>query len=119
MVTLEGVTKQAKVWAEERELSWAAVWTRRNRGETWADALNPEPREDAVQRARKNTCICAASTLVTLDGETKEAPEWAAERGLKWQTVKMRRMRGAGWAEALCPQLRGRRWMDSFTMANG
>lgn len=61
--------------------------------------------------------ICAATTLVTLGGETKPAPEWAAERGLKWQTVKMRRYRGAGWAEALCPELRARNWMEGWALA--
>lgn len=57
---------------------------------------------------------CAAEMLVTLDGQTKPASQWAAERGLKWQTVKMRRFRGWTWAEALHPELRPRRWMDRF-----
>ncbi|WP_269820058.1 hypothetical protein [Azotobacter chroococcum] len=30
---------------------------------------------------------------------------------MKWVTVKMRRYRGAGWMEALCPKLRARNWM--------
>lgn len=48
----------------------------------------------------KNT-ICAATCLVTLGEDTKTAWEWAAERGVKWQTVKMRRYRGCSWHEAL------------------
>lgn len=63
--------------------------------------------------------ICAATTLVTLDGKTKPAPEWAAERGLKWQTVKMRRYRGAAWDEALCPELRRTPWMDRWSAGGG
>lgn len=59
----------------------------------------------------RNT-ICSAAMLVTFDGQTKTASEWAAERGLKWQTVKMRRFRGGSWEEALRPDLRARRWMD-------
>lgn len=60
--------------------------------------------------------ICAAETLVTLDGTTKQAARWAAERGLKWQTVKMRRFRGWSWTEALHPELRQRgRWMDGWS----
>lgn len=57
---------------------------------------------------------CAAEMLVTIEGQTKPAIQWAAERGLKWQTVKMRRFRGWTWAEALHPELRPRRWMDCF-----
>lgn len=58
---------------------------------------------------------CAAEMLVTLEGQTKPAIQWAAERGLKWQTVKMRRFRGWTWAEALHPELRSRgRWMKCW-----
>lgn len=57
---------------------------------------------------------CAAEMPVTIEGQTKPAIQWAAERGLKWQTVKMRRFRGWTWAEALHPELRPRRWMDCF-----
>jgi len=60
---------------------------------------------------------CSATMLVTLNGQTKLAPEWAAERGLKWQTVKMRRFRGSTWEEALRPELRARRWMDGWNYA--
>ncbi|MNG36564.1 hypothetical protein D3C84_1236330 [compost metagenome] len=53
---------------------------------------------------------------VTIEGQTKPASQWAAERGLKWQTVKMRRFRGWTWAEALHPELRRRgRWMECFS----
>lgn len=45
--------------------------------------------------------ICAATAMVTLGGVTKTAQEWAMERGVKWQTVKMRRYRGSSWSEAL------------------
>jgi len=62
----------------------------------------------------RNT-ICAAAMPVTLSGQTKLASQWAAERGLKWQTVKMRRMRGGNWAEALHPELRPRKWMECWS----
>jgi len=52
----------------------------------------------------------------TLGGQTKTAPEWAAERGLKWHTVKMRRYRGCTWNEALSPELWPRsRWMEGLS----
>jgi hypothetical protein len=57
---------------------------------------------------------CAAEMLVTLDGQAKPASQWAAERGLKWQTVKMRRFRGWTWGEALHPELRPRKWMECW-----
>jgi hypothetical protein len=60
--------------------------------------------------------ICAAEMPVTLGGQTKQALEWAIERGLKWQTVKMRRYRGDTWNEALRPNLRPRTWMKGWTM---
>lgn len=118
-VTLDGKTKTARAWAEDRGLSWAAVWTRRSRGESWPRALDPTPREDAVQQARNAKCICSATHLVTMDGTSKTVSEWAAERRLKLQTVKMRRYRGAGWAAALNPELRARRWMDGFMLSAG
>ncbi|TBW11690.1 hypothetical protein E0E50_05835 [Azotobacter chroococcum subsp. isscasi] len=61
--------------------------------------------------------ICAAEMPVTLDGRTKPASQWAAERGLKWQTVKMRRYRGARWEEALRPELYARSWMEGWSFA--
>ena len=57
------------------------------------------------RKPRRNT-VCAAAQLVTIDGVTKPACTWAEERGLKWQTVKMRRMRGDNWTDALSPGLR-------------
>ncbi len=60
--------------------------------------------------------ICAAAMPVTLNGQTKLASQWAAERGLKWQTVKMRRMRGENWTEALTPELRRTTFMSSWRM---
>lgn len=119
LVTLDGRSKTARAWAEERGLSWAAVWARRSRGESWPSALDPAPREDAVQLARKPQFICAATALVTLGGACKTVSEWAAERHLKLQTVKMRRYRGARWEEALNPQLRPRGWMDGFSVSVG
>ena len=62
------------------------------------------------RRSARQDAVAAASQLVTLDGVTKPAAQWASERGLKWQTVKMRRMRGAGWTEALKPGLRLSSW---------
>ena len=50
--------------------------------------------------------ICACGQMVTMKGRTMTAYEWAELHGLKWQTVKMRRMRGACWEEALRPGLR-------------
>ena len=59
--------------------------------------------------------VCARTTLVTLDGEVRPAGELAAERGLNWTTVKMRRYRGWTWTEALSPELRPRsRWMGRW-----
>jgi len=58
--------------------------------------------------------ICATNTLVTLGGVTKTAIDWAEKRGLKWQTVRMRRYRGSSWEEALRPGLRRVRWMDNW-----
>lgn len=68
--------------------------------------------ETAVMR---NT-ICANSTRVTLGEVTKTAIEWAEERGLKWQTVRMRRYRGASWEEALRPGLRRSLWMRAWSL---
>lgn len=62
------------------------------------------------RRVPRRDTVAAVSQSVTLDGETKPAGQWASERGLKWQTVKMRRMRGAGWREALAPGLRISAW---------
>lgn len=58
--------------------------------------------------------VCASTTLITLGDETLTAIQWAARRGLKWQTVRMRRYRGEGWTEALSPGLRKNRWMASM-----
>lgn len=68
---------------------------------------------DVLPRKPKRDTVCAAATLVTLDGETKPALVWAKERGIKWQTVKMRRMRGSNWRESLSAERRDnpfRRW---------
>ncbi len=68
------------------------------------------------EREMQNT-ICGASTLVTFDGEERSALEWATKRGLKWQTVRMRRYRGASWEEALRPGLRRTPWMAGWAMS--
>lgn len=60
---------------------------------------------------------CARGTPITIDGVTRTAGEWAAERGLKWQTVKMRRHRGDSWRQALSPELRRTPWMSTWTLA--
>lgn len=64
-----------------------------------------------VARVRET---CAIGTPITIDGVTRTAGEWARLRGLKWQTVKMRRMRGNSWREALRPGLRRVRWMENW-----
>lgn len=46
---------------------------------------------------------CAAEMLVTLEGQAKPAIQWAAERGLKWQTVKMRCFRGWTLGRGIAP----------------
>lgn len=73
---------------------------------------------DALPRKPKRETTCAGAQLVTLDGETKAAMVWARERGLKWQTVKMRRMRGDNWAQALKPGLRENTYMKGWSMSS-
>lgn len=63
----------------------------------------------------RNT-VCAGATLITRDGITLAAAEWAARLGLKWQTVKMRRMRGDNWTEALTPELKRSTFMSRWRM---
>lgn len=71
---------------------------------------------EALPRMPKRETTCAGAQLVTLDGETKPAMVWALERGLKWQTVKMRRLRGDGWRKALEPGLRANSYMKGWSM---
>lgn len=66
------------------------------------------------KRIAERETICAASTEITIDGITLTAAEWAARRGLKWQTVKMRRMRGENWRTALTPALRRTSWISRW-----
>lgn len=73
---------------------------------------------EPLPRMPKRETVCAGAQPVTLDGETKAAMVWAKERGLKWQTVKMRRMRGDNWAQALKPGLRENTYMKGWSMAN-
>ncbi len=67
-----------------------------------------------IPRMPIRSTICAGATPVTFDGETRPAMEWADQRGLKWQTVKMRRLRGDSWADALEPGLRKNSFMDRW-----
>jgi hypothetical protein len=69
-----------------------------------------------IPRTPKRSTICAGSTLVTIEGRTMPAMEWAAMRGLKWQTVKMRRLRGDNWMQALTPELRRSTFMSNWSM---
>ncbi|HEY6612737.1 MAG TPA: hypothetical protein VIZ86_16605 [Pseudomonas sp.] len=55
--------------------------------------------------------ICSSETKVTFDEVTMTAYEWAALRKIKWQTVKMRRYRGASWGEALRAGRTHNRWI--------
>ncbi|KTT33806.1 hypothetical protein SB18R_03195 [Pseudomonas oryzihabitans] len=63
--------------------------------------------------------ICAPDTLVTLDGVTQTALEWAVIRKLKWETVRQRRYRGSNWRDSLRPAEKassrrlGATWMPS------
>lgn len=58
--------------------------------------------------------VCAADTPIKIDGQTRSAGEWAELRGLKWQTVKMRRMRGDTWRDALDPERPRGLWMQGW-----
>lgn len=71
---------------------------------------------DEIPRAPRRSTVCAAATLVELNGETKPALVWAQERELKWQTVKMRRLRGDSWEQALKPGLRANSYMKCWSM---
>lgn len=52
-----------------------------------------------------------------MDGLTMPAIACATARGLKWQTVKMRRMRGDSWTQALQPNLRKSTFMSGWRLA--
>lgn len=69
-----------------------------------------------IPRRPLRSTICAGATMVTLAGQTMPAMEWAARRGLKWQTVKMRRLRGDNWADALAPDLRRSTFMSGWKL---
>ena len=71
---------------------------------------------DSLPRMPKRATTCAAATLVTLDGVTKPALVWANERSLKWQTVKMRRLRGDNWRDALQPGMKHNTYMQRWSM---
>lgn len=69
-----------------------------------------------IPRRPIRSTVCAGATPITRDGITLPAAEWAARLGLKWQTVKMRRMRGESWTEALTQELRRTTFMSSWRM---
>lgn len=69
-----------------------------------------------IPRRPIRSTVCAGATPITRDGITLPAAEWAARLGLKWQTVKMRRMRGESWTEALTPELRRSTYMSNWKM---
>ncbi|MEE3507759.1 hypothetical protein QN399_16095 [Pseudomonas sp. 10C3] len=69
-----------------------------------------------IPRRPIRSTICAGATLITRDGVTLPAAEWAARLGLKWQTVKMRRLRGDNWSDALAPELRRSTFMSGWKM---
>ncbi|MCD5997436.1 hypothetical protein KDX38_28285 [Pseudomonas sp. CDFA 602] len=70
----------------------------------------------SLPRMPIRTTVCAGATLVTLGTETMPAMLWAAMRGLKWQTVKMRRLRGDTWQQALEPKLRKTTFMSRWRL---
>ncbi|MEQ4284491.1 hypothetical protein ABNM15_19520 [Pseudomonas syringae] len=78
--------------------------------------LTVENTSISLPRMPIRTTVCAGATLITLDGETMPAMAWAAMRGLKWQTVKMRRMRGDTWLQALEPKLRKTTFMSRWRL---
>lgn len=61
---------------------------------------------------------CASGTPIMIDGVTRPASEWAELRGLKWQTVKMRRMRGDTWRDALDPERPRGLWMQGWMIGS-
>ncbi|WP_297837902.1 hypothetical protein [Pseudomonas sp.] len=69
-----------------------------------------------IPRPPVRSTICAGSTPITIDGLMLPAAEWAARLGLKWQTVKMRRLRGESWAKALTPELRRTTFMSQWSL---
>ncbi|WP_010214221.1 hypothetical protein, partial [Pseudomonas amygdali] len=71
----------------------------------------------SLPRMPIRTTVCAGATLITLGTETMPAMLWAAKRGLKWQAVKMRRLRGDSWHEALEPELRRTTFMSRWHMS--
>lgn len=70
-----------------------------------------------IPRMPIRSTICAGATPITMDGLTMPAIAWATARGLKWQTVKMRRMRGDSWTQALQPNLRKSTFMSGWRLA--
>jgi hypothetical protein len=79
-------------------------------------ALTSDFSSVVIPRRPIRSTICAGATLITLEGVTRPAMMWAALRGLKWQTVKMRRHRGETWTEALMPELRRTTFMTGWNL---
>lgn len=69
-----------------------------------------------IPRMPVRSTVCAGATPITRDDITLPAAEWAARLGLKWSTVKMRRMRGFTWSEALEPRLKRTTFMSGWSM---
>ena len=69
-----------------------------------------------VPRPPVRDTVCAGATPIARNGVTLPAAEHAARLGLKWSTVKMRRLRGDSWADALAPELRRTPFMSSWRM---
>lgn len=83
----------------------------------WIDFTVPVlAMEIRIPRHPIRSTICAGATLITRDGVTLPAAEWAARLGLKWQTVKMRRLRGDNWSDALAPELRRSTFMSGWKL---
>lgn len=49
-LTLNGVTKTVKEWADERGLNYKALWSRLNRGLSVEEALDPNKRKTGVKK---------------------------------------------------------------------
>ena len=47
--------------------------------------------------------LCAADSIISIDGQSRSAKEWADLHGLGWQALKMRRYRGMSWEDAFKP----------------
>lgn len=124
MVTIDGVTKTARQWAEEKDLKWSTVATRYQQGKTWEEALQPLHKGSASAGSKKSSISAAAAkrmvgrkpvpdndepslaeqiktTTVTVGNETKTVEEWMVINGVNITVLRNRRMFGATWLEAI------------------